>query len=638
MNFRQLGIRSKLMLSMGVCLLVFIAISSTLSISMTSAQMRERVVENELPAQVSAIRNDIQRQIAEPAAISQTLANNTFLQAWEDAGNPDDGLAAWTAQSRRLFDANHAATVLWVSDTTSKYFTEKGLDRTIDKKSDKDAWFKKFLDSGVSYSLNLDKDGTTGVYMLFIDARVQTPGGKLAVAGLGLSAEALANSIRNYRLGKSGYVYLVSTDGTLLVHRDRSLLDGHHTLDKQPGITPELVRSLLGKQAFASSRYDAPAGRQFVASSYVPELNLYVVAEVPEAEVLGNIGQTAAVSAIVAALVGGAVGLAAIWFVAGAISAPVMGAAGMLGEIADGEGDLSRRLQADGEDEVGKLAQAFNRFVGSLSGTIGKVRDSSHVIAGATEEIARGNLDLSARTEAQASSIEETAAAMEELTTTVRHNAEHAMEANRLVSETAQSAEKGGAVVAEVVRTMGAITQSSRKISEIIGVIDGIAFQTNILALNAAVEAARAGEQGRGFAVVAGEVRTLAQRSAAASKEIRQLILDSVAKVDAGSALADGAGQAMEAIVTSVRRAEVLMRDIAASSQEQSMGIAQVNQAIAQMDDATQQNAALVEEAAAAAAALQEQARELDAVVSTFKLAASTPAAAAPASRKLLAA
>ena len=635
MNVRHLGIRTKLMLSMGVCLLVFIAISSTLSISMTSAQMRERVVGSELPAQISAIRNDIQRQIAEPAAISQTLANNTFLQAWEDAGDPDDGLAAWTAQAKRLQQSNHAATVFWVSDGTSKYFTEKGLERTIDKASSKDAWFKTFLDSNVPYRLDLDKDAGSDVYMLFINTRVRTPQGKLAIAGLGLSADALANSIRNYRLGKSGYVYLVNQAGVLMIHRDRSLLDGHHTLDKQPGFSPELVRSLLGKQPFASAHYDAPSGRQFVASSYVPELDLYVVAEVPEAEVLGNIGRTAAVSAIIAALAGGAVGLAAIWFVAGAISAPVMGAAGMLGEIADGDGDLSRRLEADGEDEVGKLAQAFNRFVGSLSGTIGKVRDSSHVIAGATEEIARGNLDLSARTEAQASSIEETAAAMEELTTTVRNNAEHAIEANRLVSETAQSAEKGGAVVAEVVRTMGAITESSRKISEIIGVIDGIAFQTNILALNAAVEAARAGEQGRGFAVVAGEVRTLAQRSAAASKEIRQLILDSVAKVDAGSALADGAGHAMEAIVASVRRAEVLMRDIAASSQEQSTGIAQVNQAIAQMDDATQQNAALVEEAAAAAAALQEQARELDAVVRTFKLAANT-ALPAPANRKRL--
>jgi methyl-accepting chemotaxis protein len=638
MTFRHLAIRAKLMLSMGVCLLVFIAISSTLSITMTSSQMRERVVDNELPAQIGAIRNDIQRQIAEPAAISQTLANNTFLQAWEEAGNPDDGLAAWTTQAKRLQEVNRAATVFWVSDGTSKYFIEKGLDRTIDKASKQDAWFKAFLDSRAPYDLNLDKNPGNDTYMLFINTRVETPHGKLAVAGLGLSADALANSIRSYRVGKSGYVYLVNSDGVLLIHRDRSLLDGHHTLDKQPGFTPELARQLLGKQAFASVRHDAPGGRQFVASSYVPELKLYVVAEVPEAEVLGNIGRTAAVSAIIAAVIGGAVGLAAIWFVAGAISAPVMGAAGMLGEIADGEGDLSRRLQSDSEDEVGKLAQAFNRFVGSLSGTIGKVRDSSAVIAGATDEIARGNMDLSSRTEAQASSIEETAAAMEELTATVRNNAEHAIEANRLVSETAQSAEKGGAVVAEVVRTMGAITESSRKISEIIGVIDGIAFQTNILALNAAVEAARAGEQGRGFAVVAGEVRTLAQRSGAASKEIRQLILDSVAKVDAGSALADGAGQAMEAIVDSVRRAEVLMRDIAASSQEQSTGIAQVNQAIAQMDDATQQNAALVEEAAAAAAALQEQARELDAVVRTFKLASGpqAPALAAQAGRKRL--
>ena len=628
MTFRHLAIRAKLMLSMGVCLLVFIAISSTLSISMTSSQMRDRVVNSELPAQVSAIRNDIQRQIAEPASISLTLANNTFLQTWEDAGNPDEGVDAWKVQAKRLKEVNHAASVFWASNDTSKYFTEKGYDRTLDKASTQDAWFKKFIDSGVPYRLDLDKNPGSDVYMLFINTRVQTPGGKLAIAGLGLSADALANSIRSYRLGTSGFVYLVNNDGTIMIHRDRGLIDGKHKLGGQPGFTPELAASLLGKQAFASSRYDAPTGRQFVASSYVPELNLYVVAEVPETEVLGNIGRTAAVSAIVAAVVGGAVGLAAIWFVAGAISAPVMGAAGMLGEIADGEGDLSRRLESDSNDEVGKLAQAFNRFVGSLSGTIGQVRDSSAVIAGASEEIARGNMDLSSRTEAQASSIEETAAAMEELTTTVRNNAENANEANRLVSETAQSAEKGGAVVAEVVRTMGAITESSSKISEIIGVIDGIAFQTNILALNAAVEAARAGEQGRGFAVVAGEVRTLAQRSAAASKEIRQLILDSVAKVDAGSALADGAGQAMETIVASVRRAEVLMRDIAASSQEQSLGISQVNQAIAQMDDATQQNAALVEEAAAAAAALQDQARELDAIVGTFKLAASGVAAA----------
>jgi len=631
MPFRHLSIRAKLMLSMGVCLLVFIAISSALSVMLTSSRMRERVVGNEMPAQVAAIRNDIQRQIAEPAAMSRALANNTFLHAWEEDGVPESGLPAWQQLAARLKETSHAAIVFWASDTGSKYFNENGFDRALDKASAQDAWLGEFLASRQPYSLNLSKNPGADAYMLFINARVETAHGKLAVAGLGLSADALANSIRNYRLGQSGFVYLVGENGTLLVHRDHQLLDGKHTLAALPGFSAGLATQLLGRQPFAASAYDAPSGRQLVASSWVPELKLYVVAEVPEAEVLGNIGRSAVLSSLTAALVGGAIGLAAIWFVARAISAPVMGAAGMLGEIADGEGDLSRRMLVASEDEVGKLAQAFNRFVGSLAGTIGQVRASSSVIAGASDEIARGNLDLSSRTENQASSVEETAAAMEELTTAVRRNAERASEARDMVAASTRSAEQGGAVVSEVMRTMGAISDSSRKMSEIIGVIDGIAFQTNILALNAAVEAARAGEQGRGFAVVASEVRNLAQRSGTAAKEIRQLILDSVARVDSGSTLAHDAGQAMEEIVASVRCAQDLMQEIAASSHEQSAGIAQVNQAIAQMDDATQQNAALVEQAAAAAASLQEQARELDRVVGTFKLAAAGQAPAASA-------
>jgi aerotaxis receptor len=295
-------------------------------------------------------------------------------------------------------------------------------------------------------------------------------------------------------------------------------------------------------------------------------------------------------------------------------------------------GDLSGSFETDSTDEMGQLLRALQQMNSNLIATIRDVRINVETMAVATKQIAVGNMDLSGRTESQAASLEETASSIEEFSSTVKQNADNSVQANELAVAASKVAVQGGEIVAEVITTMDEINTSSKKIVDIIALIEGIAFQTNILALNAAVEAARAGEQGRGFAVVAGEVRTLAQRSSAASKEIRQLILDSVAKVDAGSTLADGAGQAMETIVASVRRAEVLMRDIAASSQEQSMGIAQVNQAIAQMDDATQQNAALVEEAAAAAAALQEQARELDAVVSTFKLAASP----APAGRKLL--
>ncbi len=284
------------------------------------------------------------------------------------------------------------------------------------------------------------------------------------------------------------------------------------------------------------------------------------------------------------------------------------------------KGDLTQRIEVTSMDETGQLLHALRDMVNRLTGIVSGVRATTDSINTAAQEIASGNSDLSQRTEEQASSLEETASSMEELTSTVKQNAENARQANQLAANASDIAVKGGQAVGEVVQTMGSISASSKKIMDIISVIEGIAFQTNILALNAAVEAARAGEQGRGFAVVAAEVRNLAQRSAAAAKEITALIGDSVDKVDIGSRQVDKAGETMNEIVLAVKRVTDIMAEIAAASNEQSSGIEQVNQALVQMDDVTQQNAALVEQAAASAESMQEQALALTAAVHVFKL------------------
>jgi len=297
-------------------------------------------------------------------------------------------------------------------------------------------------------------------------------------------------------------------------------------------------------------------------------------------------------------------------------------------------GDLATDVELRSGDS-GSLLFAMKIMRDKLAGIVTQVRGGTDAIASASNQIAAGNLDLSSRTEQQASSLEETASSMEELTSTVKQNADNARQANALAMTASDVATKGGAVVAQVVQTMGSIKTSSSKVVEIIAVIDGIAFQTNILALNAAVEAARAGEQGRGFAVVAGEVRTLAQRSAAAAREIKQLIDDSVGQVENGSQLVDQAGATMHDVVGSIQRVADIMGEITAASQEQTAGIEQINQAISQMDNVTQQNASLVEEAAAAAEALQEQATSLSGLVSVFRVeGAQTAAAPVMPSRK----
>jgi len=337
------------------------------------------------------------------------------------------------------------------------------------------------------------------------------------------------------------------------------------------------------------------------------------------------------------AIAGALLALLASWLIARSITRPIDEAMRAAGRVA--AGDLSAEVTPVGRDEMTKLLASIGEMTSSLRALVADVAQGAHAVAETSAQIAQGNADLSQRTEEQAGTLEETASSMEELTSTVTQNAGNARLASELAAGAASVAREGGDAMGHVVTTMNGISASSRKIAEIIGVIDGIAFQTNILALNAAVEAARAGEQGRGFAVVAGEVRGLAQRSAEAAKEIRSLIVDSVAQVDAGTAQVDRAGDKMRDIVASVTKVSALIAEIAAASQEQSSGIEQVNTAVTQMDQVVQQNASLVEEAAAATESLKAESEALNALVGRFRLGADYSGAAAMAkSRSRLAA
>ncbi|ELP5688562.1 TPA: methyl-accepting chemotaxis protein [Enterobacter ludwigii] len=332
-----------------------------------------------------------------------------------------------------------------------------------------------------------------------------------------------------------------------------------------------------------------------------------------------NSSYSQAIWVLISVLIAVLVVIVAVWLgIKQALISPLTRLIDNIRHIASG--DLVKRIEVQGANEMGELADSLRHMQGELVRTVGDVRNGANAIYSGASEIAMGNNDLSSRTEQQAASLEETAASMEQLTATVKQNAENARQASNLALSASETAQKGGKVVDNVVQTMRDIAGSSQKIADIISVIDGIAFQTNILALNAAVEAARAGEQGRGFAVVAGEVRNLAQRSAQAAREIKSLIEDSVGRVEVGSTLVESAGETMGEIVNAVTRVTDIMGEIASASDEQSRGIDQVGLAVAEMDRVTQQNASLVEESAAAAAALEEQASRLTQAVAVFRI------------------
>jgi len=447
--------------------------------------------------------------------------------------------------------------------------------------------------------------------------------------GVDISADikALTDKIKALKIGETGYFYVLNGKpgkdfGTLIASPQG---EGKNLLDLKDVNGKEFVKDMLTqKEGVMRYQWDNPntSGHdgedKIVAFSQFPSWNWVIAGETYTAEVTKEITAMRNRFMLFGAVFLLLVGLVLYFVIERVVTRPLAHAQEAAVRIAGG--DLTARVNVSQQDEIGQLMQAFNGISDGLATVVAEVRQGTEQITTASTEIATGNLDLSSRTEEQAGALEETASAMEQLTSTVKQNADNARQANQLAVSASEVAQQGGVVVGQVVDTMGSINASSRKIVDIISVIDGIAFQTNILALNAAVEAARAGEQGRGFAVVASEVRNLAQRSASAAKEIKSLIDDSVNKVETGSKLVEQAGTTMSEVVASVKRVTDIVGEISSASQEQSQGIEQVNHAINQMEQTTQQNAALVEQAAAAAQSLQEQAHKLTASVSTFKL------------------
>ena len=438
----------------------------------------------------------------------------------------------------------------------------------------------------------------------------------------------LKATIRGMKIANTGYFYVLDAHpgknyGNMLVHPDA---EGKNFLDAKDANGNEYIKEILERKSGVMhySRVDAEHGEtsareRVVAFSHFKGWEWIVAGSSYVDEFTSPVRNLLTLYAFL--------GVAMVLLISGVlyvlirrmVITPLIQASAAAESLA--QGDLSVELQVDRQDEMGRLMESMNRIGSGLASVVNSVRQGSESVATASAEIAQGNHDLSARTEQQASALEETAASMEELSATVKQNADNAKQANQLAMSASTVAVKGGNVVGQVVETMKGINDASRKISDIISVIDGIAFQTNILALNAAVEAARAGEQGRGFAVVASEVRSLAGRSADAAKEIKSLINDSVQRVEQGSTLVDQAGVTMTEVVSSIRRVTDIMGEISAASTEQSQGVAQVSEAVTQMDQVTQQNAALVEEMAAAASSLKSQAQELVGTVSVFKLA-----------------
>ncbi|MGB6007435.1 methyl-accepting chemotaxis protein [Castellaniella sp.] len=478
-------------------------------------------------------------------------------------------------------------------------------------------WYKQAAAAGGPVVTPIYADAATGDLTLSFAEPVVENGKTVAVVASDMTMQSVIKKVADIRPYEKSFAFLMdASTGKILAHPDSGL-----TLKPITDLSPELSTDLVSGLAKQGGHQVVSIGGapQMLYAANVAGTHWVLGISIDQAEATAALNRLLWLAVVIAVICVLVAGLLMAGFVRQQLGRLVQ-VRDALQDIASGDGDLTRRLSESGKDELTQIASAFNLFANKISTVFVRIRAASDSVQTAATEIASGSQDLSSRTEEQASSLAETAATMEEITATVRQNSDHVQQANTLAAAAAKTTTAGNATVEELVTTMSEINAKSQQVAEIIGVIDSIAFQTNILALNAAVEAARAGEQGRGFAVVAAEVRALAQRSAASAKEIRNLIEVSVQATTKGNQQAASASKATQEILDGIRRVTDIMGEISAANHEQTTGIEQINTAVTQMDDVTHQNASLVEESAAAAASLQDQANTLAGLVGTFRV------------------
>jgi methyl-accepting chemotaxis protein len=578
--------------------------------------------------------------LAANAVLNYVVANSYNADAIESSLNAVesghvDGIDDWIASNSQMIDSLQDAVLqpdptaalkqiaaagkftnvyVGYADKTAKFSDPTGIPPDYDPTGR--PWYKQAAAAGKPVVTPPYVDVGTGKLVVAFAAPVVRDGVVKGVVSGDVTMDSVIANVKAIHPTPASFGMLIDASGHIVAHPDAKL-----TLKPVSDLAPALTSDKLAALFSAGHpvEVDVNGSTKLLRAAAIPGTDWYAVIALDKAE--ATAGMRSLLTASVIALIVIAVIAAAIVAAVTAVSFQRLSKVrDAMDAIGSGEGDLTQRLPAAGNDEVAQIARSFNTFIDKLSHVMRQIRDASESVRVAANEIAAGNVDLSGRTESAAASLQQTAASMEEITSTVTHSASAAKQADDSAVSASQVASRGGLVISEVITTMGEIERASVKISDIIGVIDGIAFQTNILALNAAVEAARAGEQGRGFAVVAGEVRSLAQRSAQAAKEIKALIEATVASVTSGSGQVHQAGETMTEIVNNVANVTTIISEITQAANEQTRGIQEVNRAVSQLDEMVQQNAALVEESTAAAAALQGQAVSLASAVTQFKL------------------